>query len=103
MSRACQSYAGNGTHVLHIDYAISAHSEVSVDRRRQRISNYSSTFTFMIYLAIFYFSSNIGIVLADLYTEKHMHGNYSTVFVLDIILMLLLAFPITVWGILTQD
>lgn len=57
----------------------------------------------MIYLVIFYFSTNIGVVLADIFTEKHIHGNYSTVFVLDIILMLLLAFPITVWGILTQD
>lgn len=57
----------------------------------------------MIYLVIFYFSTNIGVVLADIFTEKNIHGNYSTVFVLDIILMLLLAFPITVWGILTQD
>lgn len=57
----------------------------------------------MIYLAIFYFSSNIGIILADIFTEKHLHRNLTSVHLLDVIVMFLIAMPITVCGILTQD
>ncbi len=56
----------------------------------------------MIYLAIFYFSSNLWVVLADIYTEHHIHGRYATYYLLDILIVLIIGMPVTVWGILTE-
>lgn len=57
----------------------------------------------MIYLAIFYFSWNFGIILADIYTEHHIHGRYAKFYLLDILIVLIIGMPITVWGILTEE
>ena len=57
----------------------------------------------MIYLAIFYFSSNLGIALADVYTEYHIHGRYKKPDIIDVLIILLVGLPFTLWLLITQD